>query len=410
MKKKLILVGVMIAVLLGTVFAINTGYGQPAKKEPITIGVLLSLTGPMQVPGVECYNGLSIAIDGAPKEIAGRPVKWISEDDASSPAIALDKARKLIATDKVSMIVGPLHSGCVGAVLPYLETAKVPLLSVYSVTLPPGLPRNWLWLCPGPAGKTGSPLGAYAYDVLGYRTATTITNDFIGGRTYMNEFEPVFEARGGKIIQRQYFPVGTTDYSAYLLALKKADCFASWWMFGPQEVAALRQCREFGIKMPQIAPEGQSESSIVLKMDKDLATDFTAYSTTYVWTIDNPVNNKFVEAFRKKHNGDVPGGLAAAAYTSALVAIEAVKSTSGDTSGDALAKALDEIKINGPEGPFRYEEREGFSLYYMVRVEKVESGGVTVGGQQYRPKILAIYDKGRKKVGDKVIYEPFRVK
>lgn len=67
-----------------------------------------------------------------------------------------------------------------------------------------------------------------AYEKLGYRTATTIGADYVAGHDFIGGFVQAFEERGGKVIQQQWYPMGATDFTSYIINLKKADCLVAW--------------------------------------------------------------------------------------------------------------------------------------------------------------------------------------
>ena len=72
-----------------------------------------------------------IAVDqiNAAGGLLGRPIELIVEDEASDPAVAVDKARKLIEQDEVNFIVGTLISAVRNAVVEVTSAAKVPLFN-----------------------------------------------------------------------------------------------------------------------------------------------------------------------------------------------------------------------------------------------------------------------------------------
>ena len=82
----------------------------------ITIGVTLSATGPAASLGIPERNTIELL----PKTIGGEKVNWIVLDDASDTTKAVTNTRKLIAEDKVDVIIGstitpnslPRPSGC----------------------------------------------------------------------------------------------------------------------------------------------------------------------------------------------------------------------------------------------------------------------------------------------------------
>src|SRR5206468_8242917 len=68
----------------------------------ITIGVTLSATGPAASLGIPEKNTIELL----PSTIAGQKINWIVLDDASDTTKAVTNTRKLIAEDKVDVIVG----------------------------------------------------------------------------------------------------------------------------------------------------------------------------------------------------------------------------------------------------------------------------------------------------------------
>jgi branched-chain amino acid transport system substrate-binding protein len=403
MERKIFVMVTMVMTIL-VLFSplVTSGTAQGTKeKEPITIGIITSLTGFLMDPGV-CHNqGIQVAIKGAPPKIAGRPIKFVVEDEASDPGTAVNKVRKLVETDKASILIGPFHGGAVIGIAAYVQKMKVPEIGLYAQPDEVSIKYPWLYCIIGTIPKGGSCMGAYAYDVLGYRTATTLTMDYESGYEFVGGFQDIFTAKGGDVIQKQAYPLGTMDFAPYITALKKADTVCRFVSFGPQEMGFQRQLHDFGSKIPVTAPEGQPECSYCIKQYKDLALGIT-YATPYVWTIDTPENKKFVEDFKKMWGGDVPGAMAAIAYTDVQLALEAIRKTGGDTSGEALTSALDKISFKSPMGPISFKDRLGENLVYIVTIEKISGN--------YVPKILATYKAEAEKSGNKVNYKPAKIK
>src|SRR5262245_30148970 len=79
-----------------------------AQRGPIKIGLLVPLTGPLAANGKEMVNGLTLYLDQQGQRLAGREVKLLIEDTEAKPAIALTKARALVESQEVNVLVGPL--------------------------------------------------------------------------------------------------------------------------------------------------------------------------------------------------------------------------------------------------------------------------------------------------------------
>jgi len=105
---------ILKATVLASALAFSGLIAQQAHAE-LTIGVIMSLTGPGSGLGIPAKNGFALW----PDTIAGEKVKLIILDDATDPTQASKNARRLIAEDKVDMIIGS------AAVPPTLAIADV---------------------------------------------------------------------------------------------------------------------------------------------------------------------------------------------------------------------------------------------------------------------------------------------
>ena len=114
-----------------------------------------------------------------------------------------------------------------------------------------------------------------------------------------------------------------------------------------------------------------------------------------VWTIDTPKNKKFVEAFQKRW-GDLPSGAAGGSYVAMQIVFEALKKTNGDTSSEALAKALDATNVEAFMGPIRFgDTRVGINTYLIHKVVKT--------GNDYRTEVIGKYTIKTSKIGNKFV-------
>jgi branched-chain amino acid transport system substrate-binding protein len=118
------------AILISLLFLLGTG-SVIAQEKPIKIGVISSLTGPAAPDAKDVVNAIQMCVDEAKGIVAGRPIKLIIEDDGMKPPMGLAKARKLIMEDGVHALTGVLLGSVNGAVAPYTNEQKVPLVSSF---------------------------------------------------------------------------------------------------------------------------------------------------------------------------------------------------------------------------------------------------------------------------------------
>src|SRR6201746_645789 len=114
----------------GSAFA-QKKYDPGATDTEIKLGNIMPYSGPASAYGVigkieEAYFKMINEQGG----INGRKVNFISYDDGYSPPKTVEQARKLVESDEVLLIFGPLGTASNSAIEKYMNTKKVPQLFV----------------------------------------------------------------------------------------------------------------------------------------------------------------------------------------------------------------------------------------------------------------------------------------
>lgn len=383
----LLLCGVWIACFMSLLLGVPA---QPQTEKPIKIGAIFDMTGTTAALGEDSKRGALLAFEQAGYRVAGRPIEFIFEDGASDPTTTLDKARKLVETDKVAITFGPVHSGCGEAIAGYMDKVKVPNLSIshHSDNMP--LKRQWMWLSCGILRQGAYAGGIYAYEQLGYRTVTTIGGDWVAGREFVGGFVQGFQEKGGKVVQQQWSPIGTKDYSPFILALKPAD-FIAFHMQGTECLAFFPQYKELGIKMPRFAINSDPLSPSVARQLGNHNKGLVARGNWFP-TDDTPGNKEFVQAYQKKW-GDIPGEKSAGAFVTTQIILKALTNVRGDTSPERLHKALTEVSLDTIHGHITFTpDRVAVFTYPIAQVD-----------DNLVHRVVARYLVRSDKVGDKMV-------
>lgn len=350
----------------------------PAQSGTIKIGEIRSLTGTMGFPSKRMVDAVQYGFDEVGMQVAGKNIQLIVEDDADNAQTAVDKARKLVEQDKVNLIIGPTGGGPQMAVSDYLEKAGV--LSIHTNPSPAKIildKKKWTLQSGGAEPQLPSAMGRYAYEQLKYKKVTIITSDFTAGHDFLGAFIDEFKKLGGQVIQEQYPPLNTTDYSSYLAAIKDADACVAW-LNGALGVRFLTQYEDFGLwkKMPIIAAfhgsffNGQIVSQLPAKAAQDVLGHVAP--TPYTVLLDNDFNKSFVDKFKQKFNF-LPEDTSTGPYQAALEIIAALKATNGDATPDKLHDAILNLNIQGPEGPIRWDKEKASVIkdVYICKLDKV---------------------------------------
>ena len=80
--------------------------------EPIRVGVIADLTGPLSFVGLANANVARMVIGdiNAKGGLLGRRLELCLEDSATDVAVAAEQARKLVQHDQVDVVVGGIYS------------------------------------------------------------------------------------------------------------------------------------------------------------------------------------------------------------------------------------------------------------------------------------------------------------
>jgi branched-chain amino acid transport system substrate-binding protein len=124
--------------------------GMAQAAEPIKIGVFISVTGPASYFGDPEAKTFQLEVERINREggIMGRPIKMVLYDDGSDPKQAVSFARKLIEQDKVDVLFGGSVTGTTMAVIPVVQEAEIPLISIAGGTPIAQPVKKWVFKIP----------------------------------------------------------------------------------------------------------------------------------------------------------------------------------------------------------------------------------------------------------------------
>jgi branched-chain amino acid transport system substrate-binding protein len=328
--------------------------------DPIKIGFLTVLTGPLAAGGKQQEEGAALFLKERNGMIAGRKVELITEDTAGQPALAKTKLQELVERSKVQVSIGPLATNEALAMDSYVRESKVPLITTTSsatVDLKARQPHPYVLHAFGTAPQVTYPLGDYAAKTLGFKKVAIVAEDFTYGHEGAGGFHLGFEQAGGKIVQKLWPPLNTPEYGVFIAQIKP-DVDAIYTGFaGSNPLRFLKALAEFGLK-GKVAVLGNTTMTDegILKVMGDEAVG--VYSAGwYAAGLDTPDNKKFVAGINAAYQHD-PGFYTAGPYTALLMIEDALKATNGKTdNAAAFLNALHDVRLtHGPIGPVKLDE------------------------------------------------------
>src|SRR5919201_2182895 len=329
-----------------------------AQGEPIRLGLMTVKTGPLASGGIDMERALVQYLKEKNYTMAGRKVELFVGDSGGVPAQSRTKTQELVERDKIHLMIGPLDTASALAADDYIRQAQLLTLSVAAAEdMTQRKPNPWFTRGTSTSSQSAMPLADYAAKTLGYKRMAVIADDIAYGHEMCAGFMRVFEDAGGKVVQRMFPPLTVPDYGTYLAQLKTNIDAIFLGFAGSNGFRYLRQFNEYGLMGGKVKPIGGMTAldEAVLRNMGDEALGIIT-SCWYSAEINNPINQKFAETFRKDWKYD-PSFYAAATYTEAAVLEQTLKAIGGKIEDkQAFMKAVRSGKFDTCRGPVSFDQ------------------------------------------------------
>lgn len=304
-----------------------------ASEKPIKIGMVDPITSIFAALGHSEIKGAKFAEEEINKKggIMGRPLQLLVEDGAGNPGTTVTKAQRLVTRDKVDFLMGTVNS------------ASSLALSQYAAR------QNKLFLCTG--GHVDSLTGA-SCSWNTFRTCSTtwmltsgdfetlfkkfgkkwyfITTDYAFGESEQADYTTQLKKAGGTVVGGALAPVGTTDFSSYLIDVKsKKPDVLCLLLAGDDQVNCMKQIAQFGIDKKIAVGGALMELELLQALPE--AARYGWWTMEWYWNQPKtPHVAEFVSAYKAKYKGQYPSARSWFGYASVhaiKLAVEKAKST-----------------------------------------------------------------------------------
>ena len=223
----------------------------------------------------------------------------------------------------------------------------------------------------------------YAYDTysLAFSTGSNIASepngkkwymvypDYAFGKAMLSDFTSAIKQKGGSVIKADAAPLGTTDFSSYLLAAKNANPDVLGVLSaGADTVNMVKQAVQFGLNKQMKIAVG-----LLFLSDVDALPDVFAGSritTSWYWNEDKAAR-AWADRYTKRIGGGLrPTDIQAADYSAAMQYLNAIKAVGSDDP-DKLVSYLDGRKFNdfyAHGGEWRARDHRVLHTMYVVNI------------------------------------------
>ena len=351
-------------------------------QETMKIGLLATLEGPFAAPGQDGMRGADLALKQKNGMAGGKKIEFVKVSSDATPDKAVAATRKAVEQDKVPIMIGPLSGDEGVAVKNYAKTQpNVTFVNgssgAQATTLVDPAPNFYRFNTEGAQWMVG--LGEHALG-KGYKKMFLISEDYGFPYSQVQGFMASYCAKGGKVVDKAWVPLGTKDYASVIAKIPKDVDALLVVLGGSDAVNFLTQYEQAGGNKPMVGGSITVDQTVLNYKGKRRESLLgTASAGPMADSIDTAEWKKFVADYKANFKDGFPSPslFAYLYYINTKAALDALDAVKGDLSNGqkAYREALQKTNFKGPAGDVKIDaNRNGVGTTYITEVSKAPDG------------------------------------
>jgi branched-chain amino acid transport system substrate-binding protein len=320
-------------------------------QAPIRIGAFLSVTGPAAFLGDPEQKTLELYVErlNAAGGVLGRKLELVSYDSGGDAEKARTFAKRLIEQDRVDVIVGGSTTGETMAVVPLVEAAGMPFISLAGAVVIVEPVKKWVFKTPH-TDRMACDKIFVDMKARGFSKAALISGSGGFDKSMRAQCLGVAKNHGIAIVADETYGAGDTDMTAQLTKIRNAPGVQAVLNagFGQGPAIVTKNYRQLGIAQPLYQSHGvASKQFIQLAGDAAEGVRLPAAALLVAESLPDsdrqkPVVLNYKRNYEARFKQDVStfGGHA---YDGLMLAVEAMQKA-GSTDKAKVRDALESIR------------------------------------------------------------------
>jgi len=330
------------------VMAVPLLWARPLRAElpgVVTVGVLNDMNGPF---ADQSGRGSVVAAEMAAEDFAasdgGFQVRIVSADHQNKPDVGAQIARQWVDRDGVAAVFDAVNSAVALAVNQVMadkhRTFMATNVGTSDLTGKFCQPTTVQWTMDTFA--FGSAM-AHAMMARGNDAWYFISFDYALGAALERDATASLTALGGKVLGSVKHPLGTADFSSYLVQAQSSGAkVVALADTGSDLINAVKQAAEFGLTRKQVLAGLFTQITDVDSMGLEAAQGLLVTEAFY-WDL-NDATRTFADRFARRFNQRVPTANQAGVYSSVLAYLRTVKAA-GTIDGEVVVAQMQHAPI-----------------------------------------------------------------
>lgn len=315
------------------------------QNNAVKIGVLSDIGGPYSdVTGPGSITAAKMAIEDMGGNILGNPVELVSADHKHKPDLGSSIARRWFDAESVDAIFDIYNSGVALAVQKLAEEKDKILISTVNsgkLTGDSCSTHGFQW---GPDGYSLATITVKGVQGDKKSSWYFMTVDYTAGHSLEGDASRTVEELGGSVKGHVRFPLGTTDFSSFLLRAQASKADYIGFIGGGSDLAnATKQSNEFQIQATnQKFMTTSLTTADIIGLGSDITSGLPIVYSFY-WN-QSPESRAWADRFYKIQ-GTMPTDMQANVYSAVTHYLKSVKQA-GTTETAAVLKTMKELPVN----------------------------------------------------------------
>ena len=313
---------------------------------PIRIGVLTDMSGAYaDIDGTAGVEVVKWAVQDFGGKLLGKPIEVLSADHQNKPDVASATARAWLDKDNMQMLIGGTNSAVLLALSKIALDRKLPFLATgpgtARLTNEDCTPYSVHYAAYDTSAVT--KVGATALVKEGYKSWFFLAADYAFGQSLAGDAGRVVKSLGGNVVGEVRAPLGTTDFSSFLLQAQSSKAqILAMANAGRDFANAMKAAKEFQIDKTMKVAGLLVFINEIHSLGLDVASGLQLADSWY-WDQDD-ASRKFARRFFDKFKR-MPSNIQAADYSATMTYLKAAQKA-GTTDGDKVMAAMKSMPID----------------------------------------------------------------
>ncbi len=337
--------------------------------DKVKIGFITTLSGPAGVIGKHMKDSADLALEMLGGKVGGLPAEIVYGDDQQKPDVGREVAEEMLKKHKVDFLTGIIWSNVLLAL--YQPVIKSDTILISANAGPHEVAGKdcspYFFSTSWQNDETPETMGKFMAD-QNLTEVYVMAPNYAAGKDMVEGFKRYFK---GKIVAEVFTKFGQSDYQAEISQIRAANPKAVFVFYpGGMGIQFVKQYDQSGLReqIPLYSVFTADETTLPALGDAAAGN----YESGF-WSPDlqNPRNQEYVAAFRKKFNY-IPSYYGAQSFDAIFLIDSAVKAVKGDLADKkALIAAMEKADFASVRGPFKYNVNhipiENFYLFKIVK-------------------------------------------